>query len=138
MTITPGVVPAASGGVPPVVEARIEAGVAVLAVSGRLDVEALSSLRLAIDQLLRRRPLYLIVDCRRSVPDESSVAVLSVIRRISARHGIQLRLAGVPTPVLEALTAEPDGASYPLVQSATVAVEAAVRELASGRRAPRR
>ncbi len=109
------------------------AGVGTVGVSGPLDAQALPPCRVAVDALLRHRPNYVVLDLSAATTTDASVAVLGLLRRRLARHGVRLGLAGTPRVLAERLDAAQVSALYTFHPRLADAVEASAALARLGR-----
>jgi anti-sigma B factor antagonist len=80
-------------------------GIAVLALSGELDIARTPRLRVAINEVLRARPRAVVIDlCRVTFADSTALALLLNAQRRATQLGIELRLVCDVTTTLELLS----------------------------------
>ncbi|HWD84447.1 MAG TPA: STAS domain-containing protein [Solirubrobacteraceae bacterium] len=80
-------------------------GVAVLALSGELDIARTPRLRVAINEVLRAHPAALVIDlCQVSFADSTALALLLNAQRRATEQGTPLRLACNVATTLELLS----------------------------------
>jgi len=82
---------------------QVDAGVAVVTVSGRLEPSALPTLRGVLDSILRIRAPEIVLDLSRSQLDDESIALVLWMQRHVAHFGVTLTLIGVNHTVLRML-----------------------------------
>lgn len=82
---------------------QVDAGVAVVTVSGRLDPSALPVLRGVLDSILRIRAPQIVLDLSRSQLDDESMALVLWMHRHVGHFGVTLSLIGVNHTVLPML-----------------------------------
>ena len=109
------------------VTAEVVSGLAVVAVGGALGVDALPACRKALDDVLRRRPVTVVLDLKRVTDGSAAVAVLDLLRRYVARHGSRLWLAAPSSVVTRTLEEAHVCDQYEVVPSVASAFELASR-----------
>lgn len=85
------------------VAASVRRGTPVLRLRGRLSRPGLVQCRAAIDNALATGTAHLVVDLRDATFDQTSVALLGLVRRYCARRHTTVVLARVPHPVRDLL-----------------------------------
>jgi anti-anti-sigma factor len=76
---------------------------AVLSLAGRVDLATLPACRRAVDDLLQESVELITVDLQVAHFDDESIALLALMRRYAARHGVRLALADIPPHVARVL-----------------------------------
>ncbi|HET9657078.1 MAG TPA: STAS domain-containing protein [Kineosporiaceae bacterium] len=85
------------------VSAVVVDSTAVLSIVGRVRLGALPACRHAVDNLLRDGVEQITVDLQVAHFDDESIALLALMRRYTARHGVRLTLAEIPPQVARVL-----------------------------------
>lgn len=76
---------------------------AVLSLAGRVDLATLPACRRAVDDLLQESVELITVDLQVAHFDDESIALLALMRRYAARHGVRFALADIPPHVARVL-----------------------------------
>jgi hypothetical protein len=114
-------------------------GVAVVTMTGLLGPHALASSRSALDTVLRHRPVAVVLDLRKAVPDDASGAVCEALRHYIERHGSRIWLASAPSWLRHQLQTAQVVDHYhwqPTLEAALQAAVAPVHRWSAGRTAP--
>jgi hypothetical protein len=102
------------------------AGVVVVALNGRLRKDTYLLCRNAIDSVLGRRPLAVVLDLHGLHTDEASAAVCETLRGHLHRTGTPLWLVGAPQPLTQALRAAGLGPRYCWAATVEAAIHSAI------------
>jgi hypothetical protein len=101
---------------------QVTSGVAVIAVEGQLNRDAIQVCRQALEVALRLRTAQVVLDLQRARIDEESRVVLALMGRMSQRRGVSLWLAGLTVPARGVLRAKGAAAYrvFPTVSAALI------------------